>query len=123
MVEDKAVTQPAADRFASTFADFVRGIRKTLEVAPGHPSTPRWRRKGLPLLEHDLAEVDAAMKEYRVGEQRRLLHAASSAMSLAKKMDGFPLDLAGEESANQLAEQRRFVVMAAWQVLNGPGAA
>ena len=56
-------------------------------------------------------------------EQQPLLHAASSAMSLAKKMDGFPLDLAGEESANQLAVQRRFVVMAAWQVLNGAGAA
>lgn len=123
MVEDKAVTQPAADRFASTFADLVQGIRKALETAPDHPSTPRWRRKGLPLLEHDLAEVEAAMKAYGAGEQQPLLHAASSAMSLAKKMDGFPLDLAGEESANQLAVQRRFVVMAAWQVLNGAGAA
>ena len=122
MVEDKAVTQSAAERFASTFADFVQGVRKTLEAAPDHPSTPRWRRKGLPLLERDLAEVEAAMKEYGAGEQQPLLHVASSAMSLAKKIDGFPLDLAGEESANQLAEQRRFVVMAAWQVLNGAGA-
>ena len=76
----------------------------------------------MPLLERDLAEVEAAMKEYGAGEQQPLLHAASSALPLAKKMDGFPLDFAGEESGNQLAEQRRFVVMAAWQVLCSAGA-
>lgn len=122
MVADKAVQQQAADRFALTFADFVKGLRKALEEAPDHPGTPRWRQKGLPLLERDLAETDAAMKKYEAGDQQPLLQAASSAMSLAKKMDGFPLDVAGEESGNQLAEQRRFIVMAAWQVLHGAGA-
>ena len=77
----------------------------------------------MPLLERDLAETEAAMKKYEAGDQQPLLHAASSAMSLAKKMDGFPLDVAGEESGDQLAEQRRFIVMAAWQVLHGAGAA
>lgn len=122
MPVDKTVTQQAADRFASTFADFVEGARKALEAAPDHPSAPRWRRKGLPLLERDLAEVEAAMKKYGAGEQQPLLHAASSALPLAKRMDGFTLDLAGEESGNQLVEQRRFVVMAAWQVLSSAGA-
>ena len=121
MVEEKAVTQQAADRFALTFADFVKSVRKALEAAPDHPSAPRWRQKGLPLLERDVAEVEAAMKKYEAADQQPLVQAASSAMSLAKKMDGFPLDFAGEEPAEQLAEQRRFIVMAAWQVLNGAG--
>ena len=97
------------------------GKRKGMEMAPDHPSIPRWRRKALPLLERDLTEVEAAMKEFEAGDQQALLNAASSAMSLAKKMDGFPLNFAGEESGEQLAEQRRFVVMAAWQVLHGAG--
>ncbi len=121
MVADNAVTQQAADRFALTFAEFVKGVRQAVDAAPNHPSTPRWRQKALPLLERDVAEVEVAIKKYEAGDQQPLVHAASSAMSLAKKMDGFPLDLAGEESGEQLAEQRRFIVMAAWQVLHGAG--
>ena len=121
MVADKAVPQQAADRFALTFADFVQGVRKALDVAADHPNALRWKRKGLPFLERDLAEVEAAMKTFKAGDQQPLVHAASSAMSLAKKTDGFPLNFAGEESGEQLAEQRRLIVMAAWQVLHGAG--
>jgi hypothetical protein len=121
MAQDTAIPRSAADRYALTFANFVEGVRGALALAPDHPSVPRWKQKGLLLLSRDLDDVQAAMKRYEEGDPQLLVQSASSAMSLAKKTDGFPLNLAGEESGKMLEEQRRFVVMAAWQVLNAAG--
>lgn len=118
MVAEGAIPRQAADRFALTFEEFVAGVRGALARSPGHPGVPRWQQEALPLLSRDLAEVQTAMKSYEAGNPEPLRAAASSALSLARKMDGFPLDFAGKETGDKIAEQRRFVVMAAWQVLH-----
>jgi hypothetical protein len=116
--EISPIPKAMADRFATTFANLVAGIRGAMALVPEHPEVPRWRQKGLPLLTREFEQVQAAMNSYKAGDEEPLRQAASNALSLAKRMDGFPLDFAGEESGKAVSEQRRFVVMAAWQVLH-----
>jgi hypothetical protein len=121
MAQGTAVSRQAADRFAFTFAEFVAGLQGALALAPLHHDASRWQQKALPLLKRDLSEVHSAMKSFESGNQEQLVQIASSALSLAKNLDGYPLDFAGEESGKELTEHLRFVVMAAWQVLSGAG--
>lgn len=122
MTQRSTIPPQSADRFARAFAEFVAGVRTALALAPPeHPDVSRWQRKALPLLGSDLERVDAATKSYREGDSQPLEREASSALSLAKNLDGFPLNFAGEETGSQLSEKLRLVVMAAWQVVSAAG--
>jgi len=122
MMQSSAIPPQAADRFARAFAEFVTCVRTALALAPPeHPDVSRWQRKALPLLGSDLERVDAATKTYMAGDSQPLVHEASSALSLAKNLDGFPLNFAGEETGSRLSEKLRLVVMAAWQVVSAAG--
>lgn len=122
MAHGSAIPPQAADRFALTFAEFVTAIQTALALAPQErPDVSRWQRKALPQLSRDLEGVEAAMKSYKTGDSQPLAQATSSALSLAKNLDGYPLNFAGEETGRQLEEKLTFVVMAAWQVLSAAG--
>ena len=119
MAQASTIPPQAADRFAHTFDEFVTTLRTALALAPEeHADVSRWQKKALPLLSRDLERVNAAAKSYTGGDAGPLAQTASSALSLAKDLDGFPLNFAGEETARQLEEKLRFVVMAAWQVVS-----
>lgn len=117
MAQTSSIPSQAAERFAHTFEEFVTTLRTALALAPEeHPEVSRWQKKALPLLNRDLDRVNAATKSYKAGNDGPLVQAASSSLSLAKDLDGFSLNFAGEETGRQLEEKLRFVVMAAWQV-------
>ena len=119
MAQASTIPPQAADRFAHTFEEFVTTLRTALALAPEeHADVSRWQKKALPLLNRDLERVNAAAKSYKAGDATPLVQTASSALSLAKDLDGFSLSFAGEETARQLEEKLRFVVMAAWQVVS-----
>jgi len=119
MAQVSTIPPQAVDRFAHTFDEFVTTLRTALPLAPEeHAEVSRWQKKALPLLNRDLDRVNAAAKSYTAGDAGPLVQAASSALSLAKDLDGFSLSFAGEETARQLEEKLRFVVMAAWQVVS-----
>lgn len=117
MAQASAIPPQATDRFAQTFEEFIITLRTALALAPEeNPEVVRWQKKALPLLNRDLERVNAAEKSYKAGDGMPLVQTASSALSLAKDLDGFSLSFAGEETKQQLEEKLRFVVMAAWQV-------
>lgn len=117
MAQVQTIPSQAADRFVHTFAEFVEGLRTATALAvPGNREVSRWQRRALPLLGRDLDEANAAIRSYRVGEADPLMRSASAALSLAKNLDGLSMNFAGEETAKQLEEKLRLVVMAAWQV-------
>lgn len=119
MAQVSTIPPQAAERFAYTFEEFVATLRTALALAPEeHAEVSRWQKKALPLLNRDLERVNAAAKSYTAGDASPLAQTASSALSLAKDLDGFSLSFAGEETARQLEEKLRFVVMAAWQVVS-----
>lgn len=117
MTQEAAVRPQEAERFANTFAEFVGGVRTAIALAPpGHPEVVRWQGRALPVLGRDLDEAHAAIESYRAGDARPLVRSAAAALSLAKNLDGFSMNFAGEETGKQLEEKLRLVVMAAWQV-------
>jgi hypothetical protein len=81
-----------------------------------------WRQKLVPLLETRLFAGKTAMIHLSIGDENPLLAHALQSRFLARDMDGYPFDFAGEELAVQLKEKQQLVVYAAWHVCQSAGA-
>lgn len=116
-----------ADRFAFTYSDFVTTLETSIRFAPQHPAFAAHaalhalQQRALPLLRARLADLNAAMPLYRSGDPTPLLASARAAQTLSRDLDGFDLNI--NRSGNFVREKLTFTVMAAYQVLNAPGAA
>jgi len=104
----------------------LQALVTTARAAVSTGSTPQakpWREKMLPMLEGRLAAVEDAAAHFAIGHQQPLLEAALPLRFLARDMDGYSLEFAGEPFATQLKERQRLVVLAAWQLCHAAGAA
>ena len=121
------VPQILAERFSKAYAAFVEAVRAAVKQAAQNPAPGGnrglllWQTQGLPMLEKENASVEKAMALYLVGEVRSIVDAASDARHLAKKLDGYDLDFAGEEQGKNLDQLETNVVVSAYQVCAAAG--
>ena len=122
-----AVPPPLAERFSKAFAAFVDAVRAAVAEAAQDPllgNTPAlltWQTQALPLLEKENASIQNAMALFLVGEVRSILSLASERRHLAKELDGFDLNFAGEDRAKTLDRLETAVVVAAYQLCAAAG--
>lgn len=122
-----AIPQSLAERFATTYADFINALKVAVQSAPQHPgfaanaALRSLEQRALPELQNQLANVQAAMHNYADSDNDPLLAAAHTAQSLSRELDGYDLNI--NHTGNYIREQLTYVVMAAYQVITAAGAA
>lgn len=117
-------TQTIPEAVANRLVAAVTGLVSTAREAVAASSSPQagvWQRKVLPLLEGRLAAAKTAAAHFAIGDEKPLVEAASPLRFLARDMDGYALNFAGDDLAKQLEERQRLVVLAAWQVCQSAG--
>jgi hypothetical protein len=122
MQKTKEIPQATAERYLATLAKLVSIAREAV-ASSGAQQSALWRHKVLPVLEGQLSAAQEAQAHFAIGNQQLLVDRARGSLSLARDMDGYSLNFAGESFAAKLEEQRRLVVFAAWQVCESAGAA
>jgi hypothetical protein len=121
------VPEALAARFAKAFSAFVEAVRAAVADAAarpgmaGAPALLSWQTQALPRLEQQNASIKNAMALFLIGEVRSILPLAADMRSLARNLDGFPLDFAGPDSARVLDQLETAVVVAAYQVCAAAG--
>jgi len=121
------IPQSLAERFATTYADFVNALEIAVQSAPqrsdfaASAALRSLEQRALPELRNQLANVQAAMQTYADGDMAPLLAIAHSAQSLSRDLDGYDLNI--NHTGNYIREQLTYVVMAAYQVITAAGAA
>lgn len=121
------IPQSLAERFATTYADFVSTLEfaaQTAKQRPGFAASAALRsleQRAIPELRNQLGNVQAAMQKYVDGDTAPLLAAAHTAQSLSRDLDGDDLNI--NHTGNYIREQLTYVVMAAYQVITAAGAA
>lgn len=119
------VPQILAEQFSKAYSAFVEAVRAAVNEAALNPAGSRalllWQTQGLPMLEKEKAAVERAMALYLIGEVRSIVEAASDLRHLAKKLDGFDLNFAGEERGKALDQLETNVVVSAYQVCAAAG--
>jgi hypothetical protein len=122
-----AIPQSIAERFTTTYADFVSALEVAVQSAPQHPgfsasaALRAIEQRALPELRNQLVNVQAAMQNYVDGNAAPLLAAAHAAQSLSRDLDGYDLNI--NRTGSYIREQITYVVMAAYQVTTAAGAA
>jgi hypothetical protein len=122
MTKPPEIPEMLTARFVDTFESLVGTVRKALNRAPEGNQAARWRTKALPLLDRDFAALQDAFARHSTEDPQPLRDRALSACSLARDMDGFALDCFDPEDAKQIEDDRRMVVLAAWQVCHAQNA-
>ncbi len=117
----QVIPQSAADRYLATLTDLVFLAHQAIAVSAS-PQAGVWRQKLVPLLETRLFAAKTAMTHLAIGDENPLLAHALQSRFLARDMDGYSFDFAGEKFAAQLKEKQQLVVFAAWQVCHSAGA-
>jgi hypothetical protein len=117
----QVIPQPLAERYLAMLTELVSVAHQAI-AASKSPQAAVWRQKLIPLLETRLFAAKTAMAHLAIGDENPLLAHALQSRFLARDLDGYPLDFAGEEFAAQLKEKQQFVVYAAWQVCQSAGA-
>ncbi|MGC2637447.1 MAG: hypothetical protein WA294_09735 [Acidobacteriaceae bacterium] len=116
------IPQMLADRFVAAFKAFVDEVAAAVADAAARPelaSAPAfrvWHNKVLPLLQQQEQATQAAAAQFRQGDAGPLLAIAADKRSLAKDLDGFPLDFAGSDHAAALDRLETSVVTTAFQL-------
>jgi len=121
MTETQTIPQALADRYLTVFTALVSKSRDAIAVGSS-PQTEVWKQKVLPLLELRLTAAKSASAHYAIGDEQPLVIHARQSLSLGRDMDGYSLDFAGEEFAEQLKQAQQLVVFAAWHVCQSAGA-
>lgn len=122
-----AIPQSLAERFATTYADFVSALEFAAQATPRHPDFAAsavlrsLEQCVLPELRKQLAKVHAAMQNYADGDAAPLLATAHGAQSLSRDLDSYDLNI--NRTGNYIREQLTYVVMAAYQLVTAVGAA
>jgi hypothetical protein len=122
MQGNKEIPQATAERYLITLKELVSIARKAIAATQDEQQSALWQRKVLLLLEGQFSAAQQAQAHYAIGNQKPLVDRARRSLSLARDMDGYSLNFAGETFAAQFVEQRRLVVFAAWQVCESAGA-
>jgi hypothetical protein len=117
----QVIPQPFAERYLAVLTDLIFTAHQAVEASKS-PQANVWRQKLLPLLETRLFAAKTALAHHAIGDENPLLAHALQSRFLARDMDGYPLDFAGESFAEQLKEKQQLVVYAAWQVCQSAGA-
>jgi len=117
----QVIPQPLADRYIAMLGELVSVAHQAC-AASRSPQAAVWRQKLLPLLDTRFFAAKTAMFHLAVGDENPLLAHALQSRFLARDMDGYSFDFAGEEFAAQLKEKQQLVVFAAWQVCQSAGA-
>lgn len=116
------IPQAVAERYVAALQALVTTARAA--ISNGHTAQSKvFGEKVLPVLESRLAASGDAAAHFAIGHQQPLLEAALPLRFLARDMDGYSLEFAGEPFATQLKERQRLVVLAAWQLCHAAGAA
>lgn len=121
------VPQMLAERFSKAYSAFLQAVRAAANEAAqnpvlgGSPALLLWQTQGLPMLEKEQASIEKAMALYLIGEVRTIVEAASDGRHLAKRLDGFDLNFAGEEKGKKLDQLETNVVVSAYQVCAAAG--
>lgn len=119
--------QVLAEKFSKAYSAFVEAVRAAVNEAVQNPAPAGnrglllWQTQGVPMLEREHAAVDRAMALYLIGEVRAIVEAAAEARHLAKKLDGYDLNFAGEERGKALDQLETNVVVSAYQVCAAAG--
>lgn len=116
----QVISQPLADRYLAVMTELIFTAHQAVDLSDS-PQAGVWRQKLLPLLDSRLFSAKTAMTHLAIGDENPLLAHALHARFLARDMDGYPLDFAGEEFAAQLKEKQQLVVYAAWQICQSAG--
>ena len=114
------IPEMIADRYLAALTELVSVARDAV-AADSSPQSSLWQRKLLPLLERQLFAMKSASAHYAIGDQQPLVGQALESRFLARDMDGYPLNFAGEDFAARLKEKRQLVVFAAWRVCQSAG--
>lgn len=117
----QVIPQPMADRYVAMLSELIAVAHQAIAAGPS-PQAAVWRQKLVPLLETRLFAAKTAMAHLAVGDENPLLAHALQSRFLARDMDGYSFDFAGEEFAAQIKEKQQLVVFAAWQVCQSAGA-
>jgi hypothetical protein len=121
MTEAQTIPQAIADRYLATLTTLVTKGSEAV-AASSSPQAIVWKQKVLPLLQLRLTAAKSAAAHYAIGDEQPLVVQAKQSLSLARDIDGYSMNFAGEEFATQLTEAQRLVVFAAWQVCQSAGA-
>jgi hypothetical protein len=122
-----AVPQPVAERFVEAFTAFVDAVWAAVNMGilnPAVSSTPAflaWQTQALPRLEKENVSIQNAMARFLIGETGTIQRIAAEQRHLAKHLDGFSLDFAGPDRAQNLDRLETAVVRAAHQVCAAAG--
>lgn len=117
----QVIPQPLADRYIAILGELIAVAHQACAVSAS-PQAAVWKQKLVPLLDTRLFAAKTAMFHLAVGDENPLLAHALQSRFLARDMDGYSFDFAGEEFASQLKEKQELVVFAAWQVCQSAGA-
>ena len=105
-----------AARFELLFQDFLAIIDHGVESGAAHPAqVTRWKRART-LLQKDLTDIRTARQQNQQGTSSPLVLLGARLRYLAREMDGYRLDFAGDDIAERLEKSPRLVVLTAWQV-------
>jgi len=116
----QVISQPLADRYLAAMTDLITTAHQAVDVSQSSQAG-LWRQKVLPLLDSRLFAAKTAMTHLAIGDENPMLAHALHSRFLARDIDGYPLDFAGEEFAMQLKEKLQLVVYAAWQICQSAG--
>jgi hypothetical protein len=116
----QGIPQPLADRYLAVMAELISIAHQAITVTSS-PQAGVWRQKLLPVLESRLFAAKTALAHHVIGDENPLLAHALQSRFLARDMDGYPLDFAGQEFAAKLKEKQQLVVYAAWQICQSAG--
>jgi hypothetical protein len=117
----QVIPQPLAERYLAMLADLISVAHQAIDASQS-PQAAVWRQKLVPLLDTRLFAAKTAMFHLAIGDENPLLAHALQSRFLARDIDGYSLDFAGETFASQLKEKQQLVVYAAWQVCHSAGA-
>jgi len=116
----QVISQPLADRYIAAMTELISTAHQAVDISVS-PQAGVWRQKVLPLLDSRFFAAKTAMTHLAICDENPLLAHALQSRFLARDMDGYPLDVAGEEFAAQLKEKQQLVVYAAWQICQSAG--
>jgi hypothetical protein len=117
----QVIPQPLAEGYLARLTELISLAHQAIDASTSSQAAV-WRQKLVPLLETRLFAGKTAMIHLSIGDENPLLAHALQSRFLARDMDGYPFDFAGEELAVQLKEKQQLVVYAAWHVCQSAGA-
>ena len=110
------VPYAAVERLLRTFSALQQIVADALAAsdATGATST-RWQR-AFSLLEQERSALQVEADAFQAGDRQALLRHAADLRLLARRMDGYALSFAGDETGKALTQQRQLLVLTAWQI-------